>query len=321
MLQAVREISFLADGQQPTEVSQSVFDRAASQSTSFARIPRGKRIAEQLQMPWREILALAHEPTHTHAHRLGRIQSEPEHDWLTDDLIAFALRFVALRLNLASVSPVQYRTEREKLLRKDHATYRHGRQLRLPSENQIRVAMNGDWDAALSLAQLAPRPDRGDQGRGKYAPSTAEVLERAYEAHGTELTSKEIWVFVKANGIPYGRERGRLWAECVAEWKQQRTARGLDVPAGPPPLDKRPDYGKAVGAARRHEQRRRDWSDIEDCVSYVVAYLEQLPSGARSSKRDYQAWTREQADAPASSSLDQHGGWESVRRLALAKTA
>ncbi len=271
-------------------------------------------------MPWREILALAHEPAHTHAHRLGRIHTEPEHDWLTDELIAFALQFVALRLGLASVSPVQYRTEREKLLRDDRAAYRHGGQLRLPSENQIRVAMDGDWDAALALAHLAPRPERGDQGRGKYAPTTAEVLERAFEAHGTELTSKEIWVFVKANGMPYGRERGRLWAECVAEWKQQRAARGLAVPAGPPPLDQRPDYGKRVGAARPHEQRRRDWSNIEDCLPHVVAYLEQLPSGARSSKRSYQEWTREHPDAPSSSTFDQHGGWESVRRLTLAKT-
>jgi hypothetical protein len=139
----------------------------------------------------------------------------------------------------------------------------------------------------------------------------------AYQAHGTELTSNEIWVFVKANGIPYGRERGRLWAECVAEWKQQRAARGLAVPAGPPPLDERPDYFRAVDAARPAEQRRRDWSDIEDCLPHVVAYLEQLPSGARSSQRGYQAWTREQADAPASSSLDQHGGWGFVRELAL----
>jgi hypothetical protein len=192
LLQAVREVSRLADDQAPPEVSQRAFDSARIQSVSFARIPRAKRIAAQLQMPWREILALAHEPAHTHAHRLGRIHTEPEHDWLTDELIAFALQFVALRLGLPSISPVQYRIEREKLLREDRAAYLHGRQLRMPSENQIRVAMDGDWDAALALAHLAPRPQPGEQGRGKYAPTTAEVLERAFEAHGTEPTSKEI---------------------------------------------------------------------------------------------------------------------------------
>jgi len=316
LLRGTREVASHADPENPIQVSQQRFDDARQISRTFANLPRAKRIAERLRMPWRDVLALAHAPAQTHAHRLGRIQTEPEHDWLTDDLIAFALRLVALRLDMASVSPVQYRTERAKLLREDRAAYLHGRQLRLPSEDQIRVAMKGDWDAALALAHLAPRPDRGDQGRGKYAPSTADVLDRAYEAHGTELTSKEIWVFVKANGIPYGRERGRLWAECVAEWKQQRAARGLEMPAGPPPLDQRPDYSRDVGAALLGESRRRDWSDVDECLPYVIAYLEQLPGGGLSSKRGYQTWAHQRPDAPDYSAFDQHGGWERLRALA-----
>jgi hypothetical protein len=315
LLRGVREVASHADPENPIQVSQRRFDAARQVSQTFTRLPRAQRIAERLRMPWRDVLALAHAPERTHAHRLGRIQTEPEQDWLTRDLIAFALRLVALRLTVQSVSPVQYRTERAKLLREDHAAYLHGRQLRLPSENQIRVALDGDWDAALALADLAPRRPRGDQGQGKYAPSTAEVLDRAYEMHGTELTSKEIWVFVAANGIPYGRERGRLWAECVAEWKQQRAARGLDVPAGPPPLDQRPDYGRDVGAALLGEQRRRDWSNVEDCLPFIVAYLAE--AGGRSTKRGYQAWAYTHADAPHSSAFDQHdGGWGRLRALA-----
>ena len=321
LLRGVREVASHADPENPIQVSQRRFDATRQVSQRLAILPRAHRIAERLRMPWRDVLVLAHAPSSTHAHRLGRAQTEPEHDWLTTDLIAFALKLVALRLGVESVSPVQYRTERARLLREDHAAYLHGRQLRLPSEDQIRVAMDGDWDAALALADLAPRPPRGDQGRGKYAPTTAEVLERAYEAYGTELTSKELWTFVAANGIPYGRERGRLWAECVAEWKQQRAARGLGVPAGPPPLDQRPDYSRPVDAALPGESRRQDWSDIEDCLPHVLAYLAQLPSGARSTKRGYQEWARERPDAPSSSSFDAHGGWGQVRSLALTKTA
>jgi hypothetical protein len=317
LLRGVRAVASHADPENPIQVSQRRFDAARQVSERFTCLPRAHRIAERLRMPWRDVLALAHAPEHAHAHRLGRAQTEPAHDWLTHDLIAFALRLVALRLDVRSVSPVQYRTERAKLLREDRAAYLHGRQLRLPSEDQIRVAMGGVWDAALALADLAPRPPRGDQGRGKYAPTTAEVLDRAYEIYGTELTSKEIWVFVAANGIPYGRERGRLWAECVSEWKQMRAARGLDVPAGPPPLDQRPDYSRAVGAALPGETRRQDWSEVEDCVQHVVAYLAQLRTGERSTKRGYQEWAREHPDAPSSSSFDAHGGWERVRALAL----
>jgi hypothetical protein len=319
LLCGVREVASHADAENPIQVSQRRFDAARQVSRTFANLPRAHRIAERLRMPWRDVLVLAHAPASTHAHRLGRAQTEPAHDWLTHDLIAFALRLLALRLNVRSVSPVQYRTERAKLLREDRAAYLHGRQLRLPSEDQIRVAMGGDWDAALARADLAPRSPRGDQGRGKYAPTTAEVLDRAYEAHGTEITSKEIWVFAAANSIPYGRERGRLWAECVAEWKQQRAARDLDVPAGPPPLDQRPDYSRAVGAALPGETRQQDWSKIEDCLPYVIAYLRQLRAGERSTKRGYQEWAREQSDAPSSSSFDQHGGWERVRREAQAR--
>jgi hypothetical protein len=320
LLRGVCAVASHADPETPIQVSQRRFDQSRQVSHSFAHLPRAQRIAERLRMPWRDVLALAHAPAYTHAHRLGRIQTEAEQDWLTRDLIAFSLQLVALRLDVQSVSPVQYRMERAKLLREDHAAYLHGRQLRLPSEDQIRVAMDGDWDAALALAELAPRPSRGDQGRGKYAPTTAEVLDRAYEAHGTELTSKEIWTFVKANGIPYGRERGRLWRECVAEWKERRAARGLDVPTGPPPLDERPDYSQPIGAALPGEARRRDWSEVEDCLPHVIAYLAQLSAGERSTKRGYQQGAHAHPDAPSSSSFDTHGGWDRVRALALART-
>lgn len=72
-----------------------------------------------------------------------------------------------------------------------------------------------------------------------------------------------------------------------------------------------------MGAALAGESRRQDWSDVEDCLPHVLAYLVQLPAGARSTKRGYQEWAREHPDAPASSSFDAHGGWERVRGLAL----
>lgn len=267
-------------------------------------------------MPWREVLRLAHAPERTHAHLLGRAQSAPEQDWLSEDYIAFALRLIAVRLGVATVSLVAYRVECECLLAEDRAAWLHGRQLRLPTDEQIRIAAGG-WDRALALANLSARPGVGDQGQGKYAASTEDVLERCFDAHGTESTNKELWVFVKANGIPYSRERTRLWSECIAAWKQERHARGQAVPDGPPPLDERPDYSRDVGAARPGERRKQDWSQIEDCLPHVVAYLEQLGAGERSSKLGYAAWAREQPGAPSYSAFDAHGGWELVRSLAL----
>jgi hypothetical protein len=60
----------------------------------------------------------------------------------------------------------------------------------------------------------------------------------------------------------------------------------MDVPAGLPPRDQRPNYSRNVGAARAGERRRRDWSHIEDCVEIVMIYLTELGSH-RSSNRGY----------------------------------
>jgi hypothetical protein len=315
LIRGVREVAGQADPENPAQVSQRRFDAARKQTARYGSLPLAKDIAHRLRLPWREVLLLAHTPTEQQAHRLGRAQSRPEQDWLTPEQIAYVLRVIAARLKTGTLTPAQYRDERARMLALSETRWLHGRRLRLPTDDQIRLAA-GDWDHALVLARLAPRLGLGDQGHGKYAPSTADVLERAYEAHGTELTSKEIWTFVKANGIPYGRERGRLWAECVAEWKQQRTGRGLDVPAGPPPLDQRPDYTQPVGAALPGEQRRRDWSDLSECLPFIIAYLEQLPAGARSTRLGYADWARTQTEAPAYSCFDQHGGWERLRTLA-----
>ncbi len=316
LLRGVREVASHADPENPIQVSQRRFDDARQISRTFAHLPRAKRIAERLRMPWRDVLLLAHAPASTHAHRLGRIQTEPKQDWLSEHFIAFALRLVARRLDVASVSPIQYRTEREKLMREDRAAFLHGRQLRLPSEDQIRIAVGGDWSRALALAGLTARSPHAGQ-----ADSTVELLERCYAAHGTEPSALELRRFARANHIPWTPDRQRTWLESVATWKLDRRARGLHVPDGPPLRHLRPDYAVDVGAARPDEHRRRDWSDIEDCLPHVIAYLEQLPSGAHATKRGYQAWARDQADAPAYSAFDQHAGWERLRSLALAEMA
>lgn len=126
----------------------------------------------------------------------------------------------------------------------------------------------------------------------------------------------ELRRFARANGIPWTPDRDRSWLESLAAWKDQRRARELAVPIGPPPRSERPDYAQPIGAALPGEQRRRDWSNINDCLPFVIAYLEQLPAGARSTKLGYADWERTHPDAPSPSCLDQHGGWNWLRTLA-----
>jgi len=312
LLRGVREVASIADAENPIQVSQRRFDDARRLSRTFADLPKARDIAWRLRMPWREVLLLAHAHASTHAHRLGRVQTSPEQDWLTDSYITFVLRLVARRLSAASVSPVQYRIERERMLAVDRTRWLHGRQMLLPSDDQIRIAVGGDWNRALVLAGLSARvPPAGT------ANSTVALLERCYGAHGTEPTAAELRAFARANGIPWNPDKDRTWLQSVSAWKQERRERSLDVPVGPPARDQRPDYAQDVGAALPGEQRRHDWSNLEDCLPFIIAYLAQLPVDVRSTKRGYQTWAYTQEAAPHPSAFDQHGGgWGRLRTLA-----
>jgi hypothetical protein len=315
ILRGVREIASEADPERPVQISQSRFDAARAQSERFAGLPLARDIARRLRLPWRDVLVLAHSSPETHAHRLGRAQTRSEQDWLTDEHIGYVLRMVAARLNTRTLTPAQYRAERARMLAVGESRWLHGRRLRLPTDERIRSAADG-WDAALTLARLDRRPGRGDQGHGRRALSTVELLERCYRAHGTEPSALELRRFAKANGIPWTPDRDRTWLQSLAVWKDERRARGLAVPTCPPPRSERPDYSQPVGAAMPGEQRRRDWSHLEDCLPFVIAYLEQLPPGERSRKLGYADWARSHPDAPAYSCFDQYGGWQRLRDLA-----
>jgi hypothetical protein len=241
LLRGVREVASIADAESPVQVSQRHWDAARQRSERFAGLPQAKDIARRLRLPWGHVLQLAHAPAETHAHRLGRAQTQPEQDWLTDDFIGYVLRFVSRRLDVSTITPGEYRAERERMLSVNRTRWLHGRRQHLPTDEQIRLAA-GSWDHALALARLERRPGRGDQGNAKRAPMTVELLERCYAVYATEPSALELRRFARGNHIPWTPDRDRTWLESVAAWKDDRRARGLDVPAGPPARHERPDY-------------------------------------------------------------------------------
>jgi hypothetical protein len=318
LLAAVREVSKLANPATPAEASQRAFDNARPRSSRFHDLPAARNIAATLKLPWREVLEVAHEPDDRHNHLLSVRTYNARRPWLTHEYIGFVLKFAAQRLELRSVSPSQYRVERERMLRADRAGWLHGRQLRLPNTDQIDAAAGG-WDTALALAGLAARAGLAQRSNGQPrtpAATPLELLERFYAIHGTQPSAAGLRVFAQANGIPYSQNRARRWNESVADWKAKRRARGLRVPDGPPPRGEHPDYTRDVGAALPGEQPRSKW-DVEDCIAHVVMYLEQLRPGQRSTARGYTDWVKGRNGCPACSTFDQYGGWASVRRLAL----
>jgi hypothetical protein len=322
VLRGVREVSILAKPDAPETVSQRAFDNARALSTDHAELPAARRITEQLALPWREVLEVAHAPSDKHGFLLGRKDTEESaQTWLTPEYVAFVLKLVAHRLNKGTLTPGEYRVEREAMLRDDRARWLHGRQLLLPNEDQIRAAV-GSWDAGLILAGL-PANERVTREIKQTILTRVEAIERFYDHYSERPSARALSDFARGNKLPMSDESGRSWSETVAEWEAERRDRGLPDPVVVKRSGgrgrKAPDYSKNVGAARPGETPYRGkWGDPDACVAWITRYLATLGPRERSTTRGYDDWARKQAGAPRASRFGQHGGWETLRRKAQA---
>lgn len=320
LLQRVREVAALASPSEPTTATQRAFDAVRTSSPTYTDLRAARQIAAELDLPWRVVLRLAHEPTARQSHALslqGRGWS-PE-GWLTNDRIAYALRLVAGRLGLMTLTMGAYDAERDALLSEDRRDWLHGRRLRLPSAEAIRLA-SGDWDAAIRLAGLEAnaRPSREIR---QVILSRLDVMDRFYDHYGEQPTKRALEAFARGNSIPMSDEGRRLWSETVVEWRQRRRERGLPDPRVPQRKGgrgaKAPDYSANVGAGRPSEQSHRGkWSDEKACVEWVGRYLASLTARERSTQDGYRRWVNQYPGAPSPSRFAQHGGWEAVRSAA-----
>jgi hypothetical protein len=316
----VLEVAALADPGEPTAAAQRAFDAARARSTAHGGLPAARQIAAELKLPWRRVLALAHEPDARQAHLLGLHSRDwAPQGWLTATRATYALRLAAGRRGEGTLTMDAYEAERSALLAEDRRDYLHGRRLRLPSADAIRLAAGG-WDAALALAEL-PTTQRTPRTIKQPIASRLDVMDRFHDHYAEQPTQRALLAFARGNGIPMSNENKRPWSETVAEWQQSRHERGL-----PEPRDakrrggrgaKAPDYGANVGAARPGEQPHRGkWRDEAACAAWVARYLASLPAGERSTQDGYRRWASRHPGAPSPSRLAQHGGWEAVRRAA-----
>jgi hypothetical protein len=327
LLKAVREIAALADPDKQTSASQHEFDAAArrlrTSSVDRGRLPAARQVARELGLPWRDVLALAHEPDVRQAHALGlRSRKWAPEGWLTMERVRFALRLVAGRRQVGTLTMGAYDSERDALLAADARDWLHGRRLRLPDAEAIRLA-SGGWDAALRLAGLEACARSPREIRQVILPRL-DVMDRFCDHYGEQPTKRALEAFARGNSIPMSDENKRPWSETVAEWRQRRRERGLPDPRVTQRKGgrgaKAPNYSANVGAARPHERPHRGkWSDEEACVEWVARYLANLPPRERSTQAGYRRWASQHPNAPSASRFAQHGGWEAVRRAAEAK--
>jgi hypothetical protein len=292
-------------------------------------LPAAKRIAERLGLSWRDVLAVAHSPETEQNKLLGLRTRADRADWITREGVCSALRVVALRRGADTLTLSEYRAEHQAMLAADRARWMHGGALRVPTDEQI-VAVAGSWEAALRLAGLtrsAPRPRVVQQ----VVLTRVEVIERFHEHYGKRPSRPEVEAFARGNGLPMRAERGRKWSVIVAEWERLRCERGLPparVDPRPPgrPTPKRARtrtaaYGEDVSAARLGEYRVIGKWTRANCAAAVARYLVQLRTNERSTQRGYTDWTATQprGTVPMMSTIQEHGGWETVRREAIAR--
>jgi hypothetical protein len=319
----VREVAALASPAEPAAATQRAFDAERERSAAHSYVPPARRIAEQLGLPWREVLAVALAPEREQNKLLALKTREPEQDWLTEDHAATVLGLVAARLRKDSLSQREYRVERYRLAEKDRARWAHGRALRLPTDAQLIQAV-GSWDDALRRAGLRTVAERGPYERPR-APALVDLIEWFYAEHGLQPSARDLKAFARGNDVAYPSERERTsLRKARTEWLERRCAAGLTAPrlvrkAGGRG-NKEPDYSRNAAAPRPPglvgAARKNSW-DEDACVDAVVRYLAQLRPGERSTSRGYTDWKATQnGAAPALPTIQANGGWEAIRRAA-----
>ena len=201
LLEGVREVSALANPEEPTATAQRAFDRERERSADHARLPPARRITERLRLPWRDVLAVAHEPEARQAQLLGtKTRARPAQDWLTAEHVVTTLQLVAASLGADSLTTGEYRGERARLLARDRARWRYGRCLLLPDDEQV-ISVAGSWDAALRLAGLKTTAERRPAHRGGAA--LVDLMERFHDYYGVRPSLRNLQAFALGNGIPY----------------------------------------------------------------------------------------------------------------------
>ncbi len=150
-----------ANGLPPDEeVSQRTWDAGRAVSEEFRDAPSARRIAARLKRSWKHIVAIAQQRPGmpTYAGAVTATTRQVENALLDERHLMLGLTKAAERIDARSFGRNEYDGERAEILREASREKTLGYWERmLPTSAQIeRIA--GDWDVALVMAGLDPRP-------------------------------------------------------------------------------------------------------------------------------------------------------------------
>lgn len=272
--------------------------------------PSARQICARLGIGWDAVLELALERDDADR-SIGVLEGVDRDEDLSLEVVVEALALIAGRLGQASLIPLEYRAECERLQGEQARRHRHGQQIELPTIGQIEHLLG--WDRALALAGLEPRAPRPR----RLGTPLAEALDRVIDLYGALPTKPELACAAMAVGISLAREP---WRPAIEDLRIRRRRAGKWTPPRPPRPDERPDYDVLPPGfdgpldlgegARRRAPRAHTVEVVEEAMR---AFLSELPSKEAPTQQRYLAYCRRHPGTPWPSSFAQFGGWGAVR--------
>ncbi len=135
-------------------------------------------------------------------------------EYLREQHVFYALNRAAQFLKLTSLIPDEYEHARAEMIRLDRRRWQHGGHLEhlLPTVSQILTLCEDSWDRALEIAELEPRPHKGN-----VRPSVplVEALVRFYNQTGGWCSSDTIVDYARDLGFPLQSRDRRPWRDYV----------------------------------------------------------------------------------------------------------
>ncbi len=302
LLDAVREVIELCGGE---HVSQRQFN-ACRAGAGHPDLPRADSICVRLGVIWAKLQELATKQGASQAIAFGRRSSSSDGgEWITDEQIAFALRLIAKKFGQTSITSAEYRRGRADVIRRANTD------ALLPDEEQI-MGRVGSWTRALELGGLSdPDGDRQDRRNRKLY----RALDLCLEHHGAIPSRNNLKKFAIVNRV-FLPDNYTPYADALARWRADRTARGLETPEYEPHARPRPDYGRRVIQGRTGRIRSGHWTE-ERAIAAVKQFLDSRRPGEPTTRKAYVNWSKGNRDAPSVSMIDKKfGGFARVRDLA-----
>lgn len=280
-------------------------------------------------MSWTRVLKLALGPGRQ-TEQAERVRfKEPEAHHLGERHVVFALRLVAKRLEVASLTPGQYANERYKLLEEKQRSQRQLYAELMPTVGQIERIVDGGntaWDRALELAFLEPRQvlrqqrDLAQRGRRPESMPLVKAIHHYVEANGELPTKRRLLEFARLADLQVGEPR-RDWSKHVEEAIAYRRTLGLEGPTELPGTTVSPGrpkpavqvpIGGVPGTNPRRTHGQPKYSRM-DCVTALRRFLEE--SAQRPTQANY-AQFAQAFKLPAVSTIQRHGSFKELREEA-----